>query len=761
MKKENNTIVLVDAFSVIHRAYHALPNFTTEEGKPVGAVYGFVSTMLRALDEFSPEAIIACFDSIEKTHRQEVYEDYKAGRKEMDDELEQQIELVKDACEALDLLTLEKGGSEADDIIGTLAGRYKKEGKNVIIVTIDQDLLQLIEENVEVWLFRKGIKDILLLDESEANKFLGFSHKLLPDYKALAGDASDNIKGVKGIGKKTATDLVLKFGTIEELYKKVNDEDFPFTARVQKLLVDSKKDAEFSKEMATIHRDVSVNLPKTLPKPVSDKQKAIDFFNSLNFKAFAKKFSGGETSEKIANVKVANETSDEFIKSAIAFWLLDSERINPSEEDILSEANAKNLEEAFDVLKKRVDEEGMGFVLEKIELPLIPVIKKMEKEGIKLDVKELQKNQEKYNKELEKIEKEIFKLTESEFNVNSPKQVSEIIFDKLKLGKGKNRSTRESALQEIIDKHPAIPLILKYREIKKLLSTYIEALPKLVGDDGRLHTTFIQYGTSTGRMSSKNPNLQNIPVRSDRGGDIRKAFVAKEGHLLVSLDYSQIEFRVAGILAKDKELLEILESGKDVHTQVAEKMFKVSAVDKDQRNKAKTITYGILYGMGVNALRRNLKNKVSIEEARELFAEYTQAFPKLMQYREESINLARKKGYSETFFGRRRYLPDLKSTLSYVSSFAERIAINAPIQGTQAEVMKIAMCKCDELIEKSYKGKAFMLLQIHDELLFEVEKSVVEKFTKDMVEIMENATPKLGVFPVDSGIGASWFECKS
>ena len=336
MKKDNSPIILIDAFSVIHRSYHALPNLTTKDGKLVGAVYGFISTILKSIDFFSPKLIVACFDSNEPTHRHAVYEDYKAGRKEMDEEFHSQVEIIREACNALGVLILEKGGHEADDIIGTLSKKYKEKNQSVIIITIDQDLLQLVDDGVDVWLFRKGIKEIELLDKKKVKEFLGFSHLLLPDYKALAGDASDNIKGVVGIGKKTATELILKYGNIDNIYSAVNKENFPFTPRIQKLLKESKKDAFFSKELATIHYNVPLTLPKQFNPPIQDKEMATAFFDSLEFRTFTKKIKGNGVSTIKKPIK-KDEKTKEFLEAAIAFWILNSEKTNPSGEDILEE----------------------------------------------------------------------------------------------------------------------------------------------------------------------------------------------------------------------------------------------------------------------------------------------------------------------------------------------------------------------------------------------------------------------------------------
>ena len=762
MKKK---IILIDAFAVIHRSYHALPDLASKDGRKTGAVYGFVNAIFKIKEAFETDLIIACFDTCAPTHRHDMYDDYKAGRAEQDDDFDEQVSLVYEACDVMNVVVAEKEGLEADDIIGTLANNYKKEGNEVIILTLDQDLLQLIEKNISVYLIRKSVKDTILLTEKNIEGFLGFSPKLLPDYKGLAGDASDNIKGIKGIGKKTAENLVTSVGTIEDVYKSVDKIDV--TDRVRNLLKEGEKDALFSKDLATIHTNASISLPKPQILLV-DKELAISFFESINFNHFIARIKKENPNyvkdEPVKKTKVnVEDRSDEYIKTTIAFWILDSEKTNPTEEEMLDDTKSKDLSEAYKKLEKRIKEEGIEFVLNKIELPLIPILKKMHEAGILMDAGALEKARKEYQKEVDVLEKKIWKYAGHEFNINSPKQVGEVLFDELKIDIGKKkRSTREEMLLSIQDSHPIISELLKYREVKKLLSTYIEAFPKLIKEDGRIHTTFIQYGTTTGRIASKNPNLQNIPIKTPRGKVIRDSFIAKKGFKLVAFDYSQIEFRIAALLAKDDNLIQIFSNGNDLHSEVAKRVFNANTTEEQKalRGKSKAISYGILYGMGANALQKSMGKEVKKEDAQQFLDDYAAAFPRLMLYRQEILKHAKENGYTETFFGRRRIIPEIHSSLAFIRGMAERAAINAPIQGTQSDIIKLAMIEIDKKIDKDYRDKAFMLLQIHDELLFEVENSVLEKFSEDICNIMENICPKFGKFPVEKHAATSWGQMK-
>jgi DNA polymerase I len=462
-------------------------------------------------------------------------------------------------------------------------------------------------------------------------------------------------------------------------------------------------------------------------------------------------------------------------EAGVKLWLLESERTNQSYQDIIDYGQAylgtTNWDDIVKELDRRIEAApGLKTVFMEIEKPLIPVIEEVNKTGIKLDVPYLESLSSEMHKELDELRDKIYKLAGEEFNINSPKQLGEILFTKLEL-KPKNQkrtaggqlSTKESELEKLVDVHEIIPALLRYRELQKLVSTYTDTLPKQVQDDGRVHTTFLQTGTTTGRMGSKDPNLQNIPVRTKESIAIRRAFVADEGCQMVGIDYSQIELRIAAILSGDEKLVEIFKNGEDVHTGVAVRVFGVApeAVTSEMRRKAKVINFGILYGMGVNALRTNLGPETSREEAQSFLNAYFHTFNRLATYLEETKSLARLSGYTETLFGRRRYFPGIKSGAPFIRAQAERMAINAPIQGTAADVVRVAMIRVHDYLAKvDMLKEARILLQVHDELVFEIKKEKVKELVPELKRIMESVLddkPNLGVpIKVDVAIGPNW-----
>jgi DNA polymerase I len=457
---------------------------------------------------------------------------------------------------------------------------------------------------------------------------------------------------------------------------------------------------------------------------------------------------------------------DEELK--LALWVVDSNITNPSMEDVFSFTKAKDIEGAWKVVNAELDKREVRNVFEDIEKPLIPVVHEMNKKGIKVDKKALQKLSKDYHAELTRIERKIYEFAGEEFNISSPKQLGEILFVKLGLAGSRQKktstggfSTKESELEKLADKHPVIALILEYRELSKLLSTYIDSIPEQLDKDMRLHSTFILSGSTTGRMASQSPNLQNIPIRTELGRNIRKAFIAEKGHKLLSLDYSQIELRIAAILSKDKKLVEIFKNGEDVHTGVAMRVFGVKAeeVDKAMRIKAKTINFGVLFGMGVNALRANLKT--DRKEAQEFYNQYFSTFRELAAYIDETKASAERTGYTETLFGRRRYFSGLRSPLPYVRAQAERMAFNAPIQGTEADIVKIAMKRIYDAVEdKGWQGKVSLLLQVHDEIVCEVEDGLEREaaavFKKIMEEVLQDKETYGVPIVAEANIGDNW-----
>jgi DNA polymerase I len=667
----------------------------------------------------------------------------------------------RDIFKAFSIPITDKEGFEADDMLGTIVEMLKnRKDIDVVIASGDMDTLQLVHgKKVQVYTLKKGIKDTVLYDEKAVIGRYGFGPELLPDYKGLRGDPSDNIVGVKGIGDKTASLLIQKFGSIENIYKILKKdparlENEGFTPRIIKLLEEGEEEALFSKMLALIRRDAPIDfkLPEKEWCDTCSLDAVDDLFKELEFRtlgARVKEILGGESEGGVhEEPSHTQEDVDPLVlkKAKIALWLIDSNNTTPDIDEVVKFAKTNSLPTALKMLEQELEKRNLKKVYENIELPLIPIVERMEKRGIKVDKEYLQKLSVEYHKELALLEQAIWKHAGEEFNINSPRQLGEVLFEKMGL-KAKNqkktstgaKSTRESELEKLKGDHPIIDAILDYRELQKLLSTYIDNLPHLIGPDGRLHTTLLQTGTTTGRMSSQNPNLQNIPNKSQLGLNIRKAFIAEKGHKLVSFDYSQIELRIAAFLSKDEKLIDIFKSGRDVHTEVAARVFKVSpeAVDKEMRRKAKIINFGILYGMGVNALRQNLGTDRA--EAQAFYNEYFNTFTGLARYLEQIKADVERKGYTETFFGRRRYFSGFRSSLPYIRAMAERMAINAPIQGTEADVLKLAMINIDEhLSHKNLKDRVYLLLQVHDELIYEVEEGVLDGLLKEIIAIMEN-----------------------
>ncbi len=759
-------IVLLDNHAIIHRAYHALAaaELTGPTGAPVGALYGLVSMLLKIVTDLKPDYIAACYDLPKPTIRHEAYEGYKGTRIKTEDALVMQLKESRKVFEAFSIPMYEREGFEADDLLGTIAHELKEnKDVDVIIASGDMDTLQLVDdERVRVYTLKKGIQDTILYDEKAVVARFGFSPALIPDWKGLRGDPSDNIKGVPGIGEKTATELVTKFGTVEKIYATLEKGDEAFLAagvkaRMIALLREHEEEARLSKAIATIRLDapIAFALPESKWHEHVDAQKMLAMCDEFGFRSlkeriktlFEAQFDGSR--ERAPREPVQEEEIDDtrFSEAQAMLWLISSEFTNPSLDDILAFTKERTFATAYTTLETKLAElDRVQDVYEHIEKPLIQVVRKMESRGVLVDPSVLDSLAQKYRAELEKIEKDIYEAAGHEFNVSSPKQMGVVLFDELKIipekqkkTAGGQRSTRESELEKIRDAHPIVNNILEYRELKKLLSTYIENLPPLLDAEHRLHAEFLQTGTTTGRMASQNPNLQNIPLHSVRGQAIRHAFVAPSGFTLVSLDYSQIELRLAAILSGDEKLCAIFRSGRDVHREVAARVFHVEpeAVDAEMRRRAKVINFGILYGMGVNALRAQLGTTTA--EAHQFLEEYFSTFSTLAEYLESTRGFARKNGYTETLFGRRRQFPEMKSTLPYVRAQAERMAINAPLQGTQADIIKLAMVRVNQMLEKeSASTDAYLLLQVHDELVYEIRDTRISGLSEKIREIMES-----------------------
>jgi DNA polymerase-1 len=778
MNKDTKTLVLLDAHAIIHRAYHALPEFLSSKGEPTGALYGLSSMLMKIVTDLKPDYIVACYDLPQKTFRHEAYDGYKAGRAKTDDALVMQLKNSRQIFEAFNIPMYDAPGFEADDVLGTIVEQYKKD-KNIkiIIASGDMDTMQLVDDKkVQVYTLKKGINDTILYDEDAVVSRFGFPPKLLPDYKGLRGDPSDNIVGIKGIGEKTAQTLIVSFGTIEEIYKMIKKNDKVFSdvgvsPRMIELLKNNEEEALFSKVLAKIRTDAPINfkLPEKTFWGSADPKKIQQVFTLFEFRSlFArlKNFFGDGDKEKFAKENFGAGLSmvgdpenrgpektlllqispTKLQEASIALWLINSDIPNPNLEDILLFASTDTFSTAYDFIFKKLKEENLEKIYKEIEQPIIPIVKEMEDHGILIDKKYFKDLGQEYHKELDKLTATIYKMAGVEFNINSPKQLGEILFGKLgiKSSKKKNASgafsTKVSVLEELEEDNEIIKEILAYRELQKLLSTYIDVIPQMAGPGNRLHAKFLQNGSTTGRFSSQDPNLQNLPIKTELGKRIRNGFVAEKGYKLCAYDYSQIELRVAAMLSGDKKMTQIFCEKKDIHAGVASFVFGVpiEKVDSEMRRKAKVINFGILYGMGVTALRKNLGG--TREEAQKFYNNYFTQFSGVRDYLEKVKAFALKNSYTETFFGRRRYFPNINSRIPFLKNMAERTATNAPIQGTAtADIIKLAIRYANEDLKiENLLDKVHLVLQIHDELVYEIESAVLGKADKIIKNAMQN-----------------------
>ncbi len=808
MPKDAKILVLLDAHAIIHRAYHALPEFLSSQGEPTGALYGLASMLMKIVTDLKPDYIVACYDLPGKTFRHEAYDAYKAGRAKAEDALISQLKNSRQIFEAFNIPIYDSPGFEADDVLGTIVEKYKKDKNiNMIIASGDMDTMQLVDDKkVQVYTLKKGINDTILYDEDAVVARFHFKPKFLADYKGLRGDPSDNIIGIKGIGEKTAETLIVNFGTIEEIYRKLKKDgkvfkDVGISPRIIELLKNNEEEALFSKTLATLRTDAPINfsIPEKTFWENADLKKIEEVFAKFEFRSlfgrlknfFGKQnpdlaefsqvlgspwnLSSGQIPAQPRPDQSQNPVSPTRLQEAsIALWLINSEIPNPQLNDILMFANTDSFETAYKYIFQKLEEKKLEKVYQEIEKPIIPIVQEMENYGILIDKKYLEKLSEEYHKELDILTKKIYAQAGMEFNINSPKQLGEVLFGKmgLKSGKKKNASgsfsTKVSVLEELEENNPIIKEILAYRELQKLLSTYIDAIPKKISADGRLHAKFLQNGTTTGRFSSQDPNLQNLPIKTELGRKIRGGFVAPQGSKLVAFDYSQIELRVAAMLSGDKKMTQIFRDQKDIHRGVASFVFDVpmEKVDNEMRRQAKVINFGIIYGMGVSALRKNLGG--SRPEAQKFYDNYFNQFSGLRDYLEEVKSFALKNSYTETLFGRRRSFPNINSRIPFLKNMAERTATNAPIQGTAADIIKLAIRYAEEDLKKAgFLDKVHLVLQIHDELVFEAEEGVLSQAEQTIKRAMEGVLQRSFLhyqtdipIEVHSGFGDNLMEVK-
>jgi len=863
-------LILIDANAIIHRAFYALPPLKSPRGLITNAVFGFSSIILKMIKDLKPDYIAAAYDLPKPTFRHEAYKEYKSQRAKTPDELAAQVPYTKRVLNCLGIPIYEMEGYEADDLIGSMTEKLKKE-KNlkIIIVTGDLDSLQLIEDKkIIVYTLKRGITDTVIYDEEAVVKRYSLKPKQLTDFRGLKGDPSDNIPGVPGIGEKTAIELLKKYNNIENLYKKIEEEKEKNKKQknVMTKLLENKEKAFFSKQLAMMVKDlkIDVDLEKADWKRNSNLAELKNLFRELGFNSlisripnldntnqqsllfktrieskkeieintlkemeelknriktkqkfafnFNKNLYISADSEKIYNIKpdlieelkpiirdgkilkigfeiketikslsqkIKVEDWNNLFDVKIAAWLLNSDLKDPDFNKIYfaefnESAENKNYLPAYILrvyksLWEKLKNSKLIKISDEIEMPLIPVLAKMELVGVKIDKKAIKELNSFVKKEIKKLEEKIYKLSGIKFNINSPSQLGEVLFNRLQI-KAKIKKTAGGAistaapeLEKIRDVHPIIDLILRYRELQKLKTTYIDPFPELVNKkDGRLHTTFIQTGTVTGRLASQNPNLQNIPIKTELGQEFRKAFVAEKKYNLVSFDYSQMELRIVAHIAGDEKMIKAFKKGEDIHTRTASEVFEVSPekVTKEMRRKAKVLNFGIIYGMGRLGFARSAGIKRT--EAKEFIEKYFKEFSEVAEYMEKMRQEAREKGVVKTLFDRQRLLPEIFSSVPELARQAERMAINFPIQGTASDIMKIAMRQIYDFVNKNLKEEeAKTLLQVHDELLLEIKEDAVNNLAPKIKYIMENVC-KLDVpLVVDVKIGKNWSKMKN
>ena len=731
-QKAQKTLLLIDGNALLHRAFHALPELTDPKGRLVNAVYGFSSILLKVLNELRPQFVVATFDMAAPTFRHEEFKEYKAHRIKAPQELYDQLPLIKNVLRSFEIPIFERAGYEADDLIGTISknSEIKKEKLKVIIATGDLDTLQLVDENTFVYTLRKSIKDTVIYDEKAVKDRYGIEPCQMIDFKGLKGDASDNIPGVPGVGEKTASLLIKEYGSLENLYKKKNMEKIQ--GKLKDKLAENQEMAFFSKKLATIKLNVPLEFDlKKCAWQNYDRNEAEKLFIELGFNSLLRRLPGSGHNTVPAAEKESLPSGDPAILTTIKKWHQDK------------------------IFSQKIYE---------MEKNLIPVVDHMHKTGIKTDKAHLTTLSKKIVKKLETLEKKIFKLSKKSFNIGSPQQLSDILFKDLNIQKNLLRktpggviSTAASELDKIKDLHPVVSLILEHRELTKLRTTYTDALPALINPKtGRIHTSFNQLGAATGRFSSYDPNLQNIPVRTKIGREIRKAFVAEEGFCLISFDYSQVELRIAASLAQDKKMISIFEEGRDIHQSTAAEVNNVALdeVTSEMRYQAKALNFGVLYGMSIQGFAESAG--VSRDDAKKFIKEYMADFQGIASYIRNIKEHARQFGFVETVWGRKRFLPNINAGDWRLKQAAERMAVNMPIQGTAADIIKMAMVDIYEKLIKGHEDILRMVLQVHDELLFEIKQNKAEYYLPLIKDIMEHVVELAVPLRVNAAIGENW-----
>ncbi len=892
--------LFVDGHSLFHRAYFALPPLSGPSGQPTNAVYGFLAMLLRLLEERRPDYVAVALDRGTPTFRHETFERYKAHRPEMADDLRSQLPLLRRALEALRIPVVEAEGYEADDVLGALARLARERGLLVVLVSGDRDLLQLVEPGVQAVLTRRGISEMEVFDEERVRDELGVTPAQLVDVKALQGDASDNIPGVPGIGEKTALRLIRRYGSVEELFRRLDE----VGGKTGETLAAHREQVEMARRLAAIVRDVPSVTEEALTAaarraPAADEVRAL--FAELGFRSLLKRVLPGEEEAGAASAPAGGEAAGEEGRgglpptggagyavvagdeargrladlaslarrsalavayepgAGIALWAPGAEEVLllaagadgglPAEDAIgemlddeatvkvghdlkalaraclrrgrrlagplwdtavaaylldpgrtgyhLADLCRRYLGGAHDAeaeggrsagpsdggggggadslaeravaaarllepMRAEVEALGLAHLAEEVEMPLVPVLAAMEEAGVRVDAAVLEELGGEFASRIGELEAEIHRLVGEPFNINSPQQLAHVLYERLGLPSGRRTktgySTDAAVLTELAAVHPVPRLVLEYRHLVKLQGTYVEGLRGLIEPrDGRVHTTFHQTVAATGRLSSSDPNLQNIPVREALGRRIRRAFVAEPGWVLVAADYSQIELRILAHMAGDEALIEAFRRGEDVHRATAARVFGVAPeeVTDEMRAAAKMVNFGIAYGISDYGLAQGLR--IEQEEARGVIDGYFERFPGVRRYCRETIERARREGYVRTLFGRIRYLPDLHNRVPARRRFAERTAINTPIQGTAADIIKMAMLRLARgLAERGLRTR--LVLQVHDELMVEAPAEETAEAARALVDAMEGAASLAVPLVAEVKAGPDWYD---
>lgn len=765
------TLLLIDAYAMIYRAYYAFiraPRMNSR-GENTSAIFGFVVTFEDLLKRLKPSHIAVAFDPAGPTFRHEAFEQYKAQRQETPEDIRWAVPRIKQILQAMNVPVLEVPGYEADDVIGTIAHKAEKEGFEVYMATPDKDYGQLVTEHIFMYRPRHTGGFEKLGPQEVCEKYGLQNQSQVIDLLGLMGDSSDNIPGCKGVGEKTAVQLLQQFGSIDNLLANTDQ----LKGALQRKVQEQVEEIRFSRFLATIKTDVPIDFDaQALVYQERNWDSLASLYRELEFNSLLKQAPAEHAAispKTTKKTKPQEATLDLFADMASA--IENTKEQTPAEDDTEARlvSYLLNPEVAFnpnqpvnwDALKA---DTSLWNLYQEVELPLSSILREMEQAGVRIDVPMLRQAETQLNDELQTLEQQIYTSAATTFNINSPKQVGEVLFDQLQLDakakKSKNGqySTSEEVLLALKPKHPVVGLILEYRELKKLISTYISALPNYINPaTGKIHTTYNQTVTATGRLSSSNPNLQNLPIRSERGQLIRQAVIPDEGCLFLSADYSQIELRLMAHFSQDPHLVQAFISGQDVHAATAAKIFNVpiDQVTKDQRRQAKIANFGIIYGISAFGLAQQLD--CSRAEAKALIDGYFAAFPGVIDYIERQKQLAREQGYAVTLFGRKRYLPDILSHNATVRSFAERNAVNSPIQGTAADIIKMAMVTIHRRL-KEEGLKAQMIMQVHDELNFNVPAAEVDRVREIVISEMQNVVHLTVPLIADCGVGTNWLQ---